>query len=293
MLPLLVNPRAGAARMPVDAIVATLESAGARPRLVAAEADLDEALRAIVAEGAPLVAIAGGDGTLRTAARVLAWSGTGLLAIPTGTLNHFSRSIGIDSIEAAAAAAVHGRTVRIPVGYMEAEPFLNTATFGLYADVVRRRERLRAVLGRWPAALLAFAAAVAMYRPLRVTLRIDGEELERATALVAVGIGHRSFPVTDVPSRLDATSELVLSILRARTRLGLLLSGVRTGRTLLSGRMRGEERDVELLIARAFVLESGSRRLGLTLDGEIVDARGRVRVAIREAALQVRVPPSG
>ena len=57
----------------------------------------DELLKRAVAAGAEIVAVAGGDGTLRTAASVLAHTTSTLLPVPLGTFNHFARSIGIDT----------------------------------------------------------------------------------------------------------------------------------------------------------------------------------------------------
>ena len=55
--------------------------------------------------GVPRIGVSGGDGPLQTAAAVLHGSGTTLVPIPGGHLNHFARRLGLDSPAAAAEAA--------------------------------------------------------------------------------------------------------------------------------------------------------------------------------------------
>ena len=288
-LPLVVNPSAGGLGDPTGRLRGKLEAAGVAVDLLTDDLSFERALRAVVEEGAAIVGVAGGDGSMRKAASVLAQSDVALAVFPTGTLNHFSRSLGIDSIDAAVAAVAHGQVERIAVGFVDDEPFLNTATFGLYADVVRRRDRLRRWLGKWPAALIAFNATIARYHPLRVTVDVDGRALERVTGLVSAGVSRRSFPVRDVPMRLEREPELVLSILRAHNRSGLLGTATRTA-WRLAARKADDDRDAEVLRTSAFALASRSHRLGITLDGDVVGSANEVRVGLRMDALRVVVP---
>lgn len=288
----IVNARAGGRGVPLDEIRAALAAAGVEADLQVTEGSLDDMLRERVASGATVLGVAGGDGSARSAARVLAGTSTALAVFPTGTLNHFARSVGIDSIEAAARAVAGGRIRPIAVGYVDDEPFLNTATFGLYADVVRRRDRMRRWLGKWPAALVAFNVTIARYRPLRLMLSLGDTQIERRTALVGVGVSRRSFPVSEPPPRLEREPELVLSILRARTRRGLLAAGFRTALRVLTRGPADAERDAEILEADAFELSSTSHRLGVTVDGEVVRRGNALRVRLERDALRVVVPES-
>src|SRR6478736_1716860 len=71
-------------------------------------AELAERVRGQIDAGASFVGVAGGDGTLRTAAEVLAGTPVALLAVPTGTRNHFAKDFGIATVEDAGAAANAG-----------------------------------------------------------------------------------------------------------------------------------------------------------------------------------------
>src|SRR5687768_2726266 len=105
-----LNPRARHA----SAARASLSSdARFAPVDVAPEALRDD-VRAAAEAGAPVVLVAGGDGTLRQAAQVLRGTRTALAVLPAGTRNHFARDfdIPLDPAEALdVAAAGEIRTV--------------------------------------------------------------------------------------------------------------------------------------------------------------------------------------
>src|SRR5687768_11905079 len=105
-LPLLLNQSAG--RGPrSDGLAQAAERAAGETRVeVVAPGELEERLVAL--RGSPRVAVAGGDGTMQTAAGVLRGSRTALIPVPAGHLNHFARRLGIDTPDAAAAAAAGG-----------------------------------------------------------------------------------------------------------------------------------------------------------------------------------------
>ncbi|MDP9348847.1 MAG: hypothetical protein M3P24_06865, partial [Gemmatimonadota bacterium] len=167
--------------------------------------------------------------------------------------------------------------------------FLNTATFGLYADVVRRRERLRRWLGKWPAAAVAFALRVVRMRRLEVVLDVDGKRLYRKTPLVWVGVGWGSFPRVHEAPEWRRSPDLEIVVLRPRGRFGVVGLLLRFVRHLLRGQRPVEDPALEVLHARQ-VLIRARRRIGVTLDGEVLRARSPVFVAVQDEALRVVTP---
>src|SRR5437867_10673361 len=106
-LPLLLNERAG--HGPDAAIARAFRDAGVEPAVeIVPAAELRHRLTALL--GVPYVAVAGGDGTIQTAAAVLRGSATTLVPVPAGHLNHFARRLGLDNAAASAEAAASGRT---------------------------------------------------------------------------------------------------------------------------------------------------------------------------------------
>ena len=291
-IPVVVNPSAGRrdART-AERVRHALDGANRTMETLAGDS-IDAQVGAAKSAHAPIVGVAGGDGTARTAANALVGSSTVLAMFPTGTLNHFSRRIGLHTVEDTADAIAEGRIQRIAVGMVEDEVFLNTATFGLYADVVRKRERLRGWLGKWPAALVGFMIAIARYRPIEVTLEIGGRSIVRRTALVWVGLGYGSFPVVPEASERRTMPDLEVAILRARNRPQLFALGARTSMAILRGRRPFRDDAVEIMHTRSFVLHS-EHRIGITLDGEIVHGREPLHVTVRDDALRAVVGTSG
>lgn len=250
---------------------------------------LYDSLRTAMDEGVDRVGISGGDGTILAAAGVLAGGETALGAIPSGTLNHFARRLGVGEIAEAAACLVGGRFDHAPVGVVDDHIFLNTATFGLYADVVRQRERLRRWLTKWPAAAIALTARLVRMQRLQVVLEVEGEQLVRHTPLVWVGVGWGSFPRVHLAPERRGTPDLEIVVLRPSGRFGVLGLSVRFFKHLFRGNRPVSDPALEVIHARN-VLIHASHRMGVTLDGEVLRLRPPVFIGIVDDALRVLVP---
>jgi diacylglycerol kinase family enzyme len=291
-VPILINVGAGlGGGADADERIRTaLEEAGATGEVRAVEAArLTAALRDLADSGATIVGVAGGDGTLLAAAEALAGGETSLAPFPTGTLNHFSRRLGIADLATAAASLREARVARAPVGVMDDRIFLNTATFGIYADIVRRRERWRPYLRKWGAASVSFLRAFIRMPQVEVGLEVDGRYSWHRTPLVWVGIGWGSFPfVHDAPER-RSSPDLEIVIMRPRGRLGTLALLLRLGIGLRDRSEPVEDSALEVLHARQFLIRAPGA-IGVTLDGEVLRKRGPIFVGLEDAALPVIAP---
>jgi undecaprenyl-diphosphatase len=243
----------------------------------------------VAGSGAPVVGVAGGDGTILAAAERLAGGATALAPFPTGTLNHFSRRLGIADLQTAARSMGVGTRARAPVGVMDDRIFLNTATFGVYADVVRLRERWRPLLRKWGAASAALLTAFVRMNQVEVGIEVDGRFLWRRTPLVWVGVGWGSFPfVHEAPER-RASPDLEIVVVRPRGRLGTLAFLLRLGVRLRDRNQPVEDPALEVLHARALLIRS-AEKIGVTLDGEVTRTRGPIFVGIVDEALPIVSP---
>jgi diacylglycerol kinase family enzyme len=243
-------------------------------------------IRTAVEAGTPIVGVAGGDGTLRSAAAIIAGSSTILACIPTGTLNHFARRNGVHDIDDAAAALRRGESRTLPVGTVQDDIFLNTLTFGEYSRIVRMRERFRGLLGKWPAAAVAFAIALATIRRVRVTLSVEDARMSRKTPFVWVGIGWGSFPRVHEAAERRSSPDLEIAVLRSQGLAGGLGFLLRLGVLMIRRHQPVRDRALEVLHARAMTLDS-PHRIDATMDGEVVRLQPPVEVGIRDAALHV------
>jgi diacylglycerol kinase family enzyme len=244
-----------------------------------------------VAEQSPaFLAVAGGDGTIRCAAGVVADSEVALLPVPAGTRNHFAREVGIATWEeAGAAAAPGGRTVLVDLGEVNGEPFVNNAGIGAYPRMVRERDR---DLDQKRFVSKTVATVVASWRELRnlhkFSVVVDGGKTYRAW-MVFIGNGRYGESLFDVATR-DSLDEGLLDvrILRADFRLARL----RVVGRLLVGKVSSspmaefdEVSSIELSVV-------GRTSVDVALDGEIVRLDCPLRFRCRPRALRVLVPAS-
>ncbi|GGY71907.1 hypothetical protein GCM10010363_61560 [Streptomyces omiyaensis] len=141
---LIMNPKSGGGKVGRFGLVDKAERLGARVVLLdpAAPADVDALARKAVAEGADLLGVAGGDGTQALVAAVAAEHDLPFLVISAGTRNHFAMDLGLDRDDPAACleALTDGEELRVDLGTVAGRPFVNTVSFGVYADVVQRPE---------------------------------------------------------------------------------------------------------------------------------------------------------
>src|SRR4029077_1088039 len=95
--------------------------------------------RQAVAGGADLLGVAGGDGTQALVAGIAAEHDLPFLVITAGTRNHFALDLGLDRENPAACldALADGVEQRIDLGVIGDRTFVNNASFGAYAEVVR------------------------------------------------------------------------------------------------------------------------------------------------------------
>lgn len=154
---------------------------------------LTAALRKAVSAGEPRVLVAGGDGTIASAASVLAGTSTALAVLPAGTLNHFARDHGLPiDLDEALRVAAHGQVRRVDVGYVNDRLFLNTSSVGAYVRFVETRDRLEYRLGYWAASLLAGLRILRGTCATKVTLDVEGETRTYQARLVFIAVGERS-----------------------------------------------------------------------------------------------------
>jgi membrane-associated phospholipid phosphatase/diacylglycerol kinase family enzyme len=262
----LVNPGSGSGTDPgpVDALRRRLP----RARIIELGdgSDLESAL-AEVADACEVLGVCGGDGSVTAAARVALARSRPLLMLPGGTLNHLARDLRIESADDAIDALTAGEAVGVDVAAIDGRPFLNTAGFGSYPDMLDARQHLERRLGRWPAQLIALGKTLLRAEPLELT--IDGER-----RLVWMGfVGNcRHEPAGFAPSwrpRLDDgcldVRILLADLPLARPRLML---------SILTGRLAASHAYRELS-ARQLRVESTRPRRPLACDGETFEGHGR------------------
>jgi diacylglycerol kinase family enzyme len=181
--------------------------------------DLADHVTALLGTSPGFVGVAGGDGSIRTAAGVLMGTAVPLLVVPTGTRNHFAGAVGLHSVTDARLALERGTTSRVDVGTVNGQVFVNTLVIGQYPDMVKRRRRH---LDRFPKTLGTVAAALHQLRHGRkFNVVVDGTK-HRVWA-VFVGNGRYGSTLRDLTERPDISDGLLdVRIVDATGRLSRL-----------------------------------------------------------------------
>src|SRR5207248_2440035 len=126
-----MNPRSGGGKVGRFRLVERARAAGAQVRLTGPDQDAASLAKAAVAEGAAVLGVAGGDGSVSAVAAVAAEAHRPLVVIPAGTRNHFARDLGLDLRNPASAlTALHaGELVPVDLGWVGSRVFVNNVSF--------------------------------------------------------------------------------------------------------------------------------------------------------------------
>jgi diacylglycerol kinase family enzyme/membrane-associated phospholipid phosphatase len=251
-----------------------------------ADDDLEAAFRDAAARAA-ILGVAGGDGSVRLAAGIASEAGLPLLLVPAGTFNHFAADLGVESADDALAALREGDSVLVDVASAGGAAFVNTASTGVYVDLVRAREEIEPALGKWPAVLVALIDVLRHSRP--ADLLVNGRR--RRVWLLFAG-NSRYEPSGAAPAYRPDLADGMLDVRLidgsqplARTRL---VAAVLLG-TLGRSRVYRAWPASELLVASL-----DGDPVPLCLDGEPVPAAASaIRLVKRPKKLLVYRPSSG
>jgi diacylglycerol kinase family enzyme len=286
----LLNPRAGTQN---DAVMQRVSDAfrdagagepdiriieGASVRTAASEA---------LAHGSTILVAGGGDGTVSAVASAIVGSDAALGILPLGTLNHFAKDVGVPlDLDEAVRAIAGGNIVQIDVGDVNGRPFINNASVGMYASLISERQAMQR-LGRrkWLAHGLAAARVWRRYHRLHVFLRADGRE--RAVPTPFVFVGNNEYQL----SGLELGGRKKLDAGRLHVCMAPGMPRRRVARMIIVAifadicRVEG----FESFSASEVTLDSGTARLRVSLDGEVITLDSPLDFRIRARALRVIV----
>ncbi|MFH9067335.1 diacylglycerol/lipid kinase family protein [Streptomyces coeruleorubidus] len=279
---ILMNPRSGGGKVGRFHLVEKARTAGCRVALLDADQhqDVTELARQAVAEGADLLAVAGGDGTQALVAEVAAHHDVPFVVIPAGTRNHFALDLGLDRGDPAAAleALTDGVELRVDLGYAADRVFVNNASFGTYASVVTdpayRDAKTRTTLRTLPGLLTGEDAP-------RLRTRADRTHVDGLQALLVSNNPYGRAVDAARPGRRERLDSGLLGVVC-----------VRVGNTAQAARIVRGPRSGQLIRLNAgeVVVEADTDTLPVGIDGEHVVLPSPVVCRSAPGALRVRVP---
>jgi diacylglycerol kinase family enzyme len=211
-----------------------------------------------------------------------------LVVVPTGTLNHFARDLGLDLAHPLRALDVfasghHER--RVDVGRISGRPFINNVSLGVYAEMLSDPGYRGDKVGVAQAKLQAAFSDPELRRALRITPP-DEAPLESVVAVV-VSNNPYEFARWDrlgQRHRLD-TGTLQVSVLDASTleELERLLAGTLLGTIEFRPALRHWTSECLEMGVPGEVVRAG-------VDGEPITLEAPLRFSVDRGALRVLVP---
>lgn len=138
---LIMNPKSGGGKVEKFDLGRRAEDLGAEVFMFGASGPVDLAAvaRQAVADGADLLGVAGGDGSQALVAGIAAEHGLPFVVIPAGTRNHFALDLGLNREDPVGClgALSDGVELRVDLGLINGQTFVNNASFGAYAEIVQ------------------------------------------------------------------------------------------------------------------------------------------------------------
>lgn len=264
-----------------------LEEAGIR--LIASHAvkdprKLNGTVDKAVEDGAPMVIIGGGDGSLSCTIDFVVGRDCVFALLPLGTANSFARTLGIPlDLEGAVKTIATGRRRTIDLGKIDGDYFANCAAMGLSPMIGEGiPRRLKRYLGR--IGYLSWATwCLIRFRPFRLTIESEsGKETVWATEVrIANGRFHGGVELVE-KADVD-TGELVVQAVIGRSKTKLVWNWIASALKL-----RAREATVEHFHGRSLRIETRPRQK-ISIDGEVL-ARTPVTASIAQCVVEVVVP---
>jgi diacylglycerol kinase family enzyme len=280
---LIMNPRSGGGKVARFKLKEKAESLGAQVAMLEGPQIVDVAAlaRQAVADGADLLGVAGGDGTQALVAGIAAAHDLPFLCISAGTRNHFALDLGLDREDPSTCleALTDGVERRIDLGRIGDRTFVNNASFGVYAEIVRspayRDDKRGTTLDMLPDLLQGDGNAH------RLSAHAGSADIEGPKALL---ISNNPYETGDIAGlgrreRLDSgvLGVVAVSVDNAAQAIGLV--------------RRGRGRGLAMLSAGEVTVDAGQQReIPVGIDGETIMMPTPVRCSIEPQALRVVLP---
>lgn len=264
-----------------------LEEAGIRLKEAHALKDprkLPDAVRQAVRNGAPMIIVGGGDGSLSCAVDDLVDRDCVFAVLPLGTANSFARTVGIPmDLDGAIDVIRNGTRKRIDLGVINGDYFANCAAMGLSPMIGEGiPHKLKRYLGRVGYLIWAVWCLV-KFRPFQLTVD-DGREAQTVWATevrIANGRYHGGVELIE-EAELDS-GEIVVQAVIGRSVWRLVWDWFAK-----YWKLPTRERTTQEFHGRRLRIDT-KPRLRISIDGEVL-ARTPATVEAAHKAIEVMVP---
>ncbi|HEY2508665.1 MAG TPA: diacylglycerol kinase family protein [Streptosporangiaceae bacterium] len=239
-----------------------------------------------VADGADLIFVWGGDGTVQRCLNAVAGTGAAVAILPAGTANLLATNLHVpEDVTEAVRVGLHGNRRELDTGSVNGEHFAVMAGAGFDARMIAGADRARKDrLGR--AAYLVTGASSLTARRVRATVDVDGQRFFKGkiSMVLAANVGT-IFGGVEVFSAAEPDNGLLeLGVVTARNPL----DWARTfGRVVVHSPEQSPF--VQMTRGRSFRIRLG-RKVPYELDGGDRPATRDLRIEVHPRSVTICVP---
>ena len=284
---LIVNAHSRRGRDLFEQARTKLEEAGVK--LTAAHAvrdpnDLNDTVRAAVRDGAPMVIVGGGDGSLSSTVDDVVDKDCVFALLPLGTANSFARTLGIPlDLDGAVNTIATGKRRRIDLGVINGDYFANCAAMGLSPMIGEGiPHNLKRYLGRIGYLVWAVWCLIRFHAfKLSVDDGVEKKTVWATEVRIANGSYHGGVELIE-----DATlesGEIVVQAVIGRSTLTLVWDWFAK-----YFRLPARQRGTEEFHAPRLMIDTKPRQR-ISIDGEVL-AKTPAVVEVAHKAIEVVVP---
>jgi diacylglycerol kinase (ATP) len=246
--------------------------------------------RSALKQGADLVFVWGGDGTVQRCADALAGSEAAIAIVPAGTANLLASNLGIrQDLAAAVRTGFHGRRTKLDLGVVNGEHFAVMAGLGFDAEMIRDADRsLKSSLGRLAYVWTALRHVASTSTGTRMRITLDGTKWfrGRASCVLLGNVGRIAGGIPAFPDARPDDGWLEVGVTTARNPLQWAralgrMATAHADRSPLIRISRAKRVDVRLDQPMAYELDGGAR-------GETA----RLKARVVPGAITICLPPA-
>ena len=278
---LIMNPKSGDGKVGKFDLKRKAEALGAEVFLFDGSGPVDVAAvaRQAVANGADLLGVAGGDGTQALVAGIAAEHGLPFVVISAGTRNHFALDLGLDREDPSRclSALADGVELRVDLGTINGQTFVNNASFGAYAEIVEtpayRGDKMGTTLNLLPDLLQG-------HRGAKLAAQADGMRIVAPQALLVANNPYGTGDVAGLSRRARLDGGV----------LGVVGVTVRTAGQAVDLLRGSRAAGVSVLTTKQIEITADAAQIPVGVDGEAVTMSTPVTCTVSPGALRVWVP---
>ncbi|MET0362236.1 MAG: diacylglycerol kinase family protein [Sphingobium sp.] len=244
---------------------------------------MDVMVRRAVADGAPMVIVGGGDGSMSGTVDELVGRDCVFAVLPLGTANSFARTLGLPlDLDGAVEVIATGVRRRIDLGMIDRDYFVNAASIGLSPMIGETvPHKLKRYLGRGGYLLWAVKCSVG-FRAFRLVVDDGAKEQRLWSTEVRIlnGRFHGGVALSD-DAEVDS-GEIVIQAVVGRSHIRLALDWYAK-----FFRLRDRDSHTVEFRGKSFRLAT-QPPLSISIDGEVL-AKTPVTVKVAADAIEVAV----